>query len=259
MIQRRLGELLDDKIVPFQYGFRQKRSASQAVFVVRRAREAAEREGRTLFQLAWDYSKAFDCIPHEVLIETLKGYGVPAGLLGMVTAIYRTPLFRVRLREHTSESHPQLVGIRQGCLLSPYLFVLITRRLFTTVLENTRGGALEFSQLRSITLFCLYADDNFLMTTTGADMNTLVRVVVEESTKFNLTLNPSKCFLLVTNDNGFRVKFPSGEVVKRKATMKYLGRLFTSTLDVKHILQQRMRVAMTEMNKNSSCSGKKLM
>ena len=249
MTQKRLKDLLDDKIVPYQFGYRKSRSASQAVFIARRAQEAAEREGSTLFQVALDYKKAFDCITHEVLVTTLKGYGVPAGLLGIVIAIYCQPLFQVKLRGTCSQVHKQGAGIRQGCPLSPYLFVLVTSRLLTTVLERYRRGRRKTLPVTLKFPILLYADDTFLMTNTGPEMNALLKCVVEESAKYNLSLNLSKCFLLVTNDNGFRVKFPSGEILERKATIKYLGTLFTRDLDVKYILQQRMRGAMAEMKK----------
>ena len=63
LLQNRLKEALDDRIVDFQYGYRQARSTAEPIFIARRVQEIAERHGLQLYLLALDYSKAFDSIP----------------------------------------------------------------------------------------------------------------------------------------------------------------------------------------------------
>ena len=119
LLQNRLRETLDDRIVDFQYGYKKGRSTAEPIFIARRVQELAERNGLPLYLLALDYSKAFDCIPHPKLIECLHRMGAPIKLTALVAAIYRDPRFRITIQEGISDEHNQEIGIRQGCPLPP--------------------------------------------------------------------------------------------------------------------------------------------
>ena len=56
IIQKRLAAAVDDRISKRQYGFRQKKSTSQPLFVARRLQDWAEASGEKLFfpGMAWD-------------------------------------------------------------------------------------------------------------------------------------------------------------------------------------------------------------
>eukprot|EP00971_Amphidinium_carterae_P217594 4319431-Amphidinium_carterae.1 len=119
MIHQRL-QVLDPHLAPYQFGYRRGKSTSNAVFVVRRLQELAEREGQSLFMLALDFSKAFDSISHQKLLSTLKRYHIPPAILNVISAIYTGSRFRATLTQGISETEKQGIGIRQGCPLSPY-------------------------------------------------------------------------------------------------------------------------------------------
>ena len=78
-------------------------------------------------------------------------------------------------------------------------------------------------------------------------MERLLALVIEHSKPYNLSLNPGKCQLLVTNDVGSRVNFPDGTPVERHAQIKYLGATFTTTLDNNTILRQKLTDATATM------------
>ena len=54
-------------------------------------------------------------------------------MLRVLANFYRNPRFRVVDRDGKSEFREQKTGIRQGCPLSPYLFVMFMTVLFTDV------------------------------------------------------------------------------------------------------------------------------
>ena len=62
IIQQRLAEKLDQHIHPTQYGFRAKRSTSQASFLARRIQDISEQSGDKLLLVLLDWEKAFDKI-----------------------------------------------------------------------------------------------------------------------------------------------------------------------------------------------------
>ena len=136
LIQERLKRALDSCIVDFQYGYRQGRSTAEPIFIARRIQEMAERHGLQLYMLALDYSKAFDSIPHDKLMESLRRMGAPTHMTRLVELLYVSPKFRIKIPEGISDEFEQKIGIRQGCPLSPYLYIIATSRLMTDVLQD---------------------------------------------------------------------------------------------------------------------------
>ena len=192
LIQRRLRDTLDDRIVDFQYGYRRGRSTAEPIFIARRIQELAERHGTQLYMLALDYSKAFDSIPHEKLLECLIRMGAPTKMISLVQAIYTSPRFRIRIPEGVSDEFHQEIGSRQGCPLSPYLYIVATSCQMTDLLKDFGNLDIEPpTGARFPTL--LFADDTLLFSEKAAHMERLLRLVIEHSTPYNLTLNKGKC------------------------------------------------------------------
>ena len=127
---------LDSRIVDVQYGYRQGRSTAEPIFIARRIQEITERHGLELLFLALDYSKAFDSIPHDRLVESLHRLGAPRDMIRLVELLYASPNFRIKIPEGISEEYEQQISIRQGCPLSPYLYIIATSCLMTDVLKD---------------------------------------------------------------------------------------------------------------------------
>ncbi len=69
-----------------------------------------------------DLEKAYDSVDREALWKVLKIYGVSGQILKGIQAIYREANASVRVGEKFSESFALEVGVRQGCVMSPWLF-----------------------------------------------------------------------------------------------------------------------------------------
>ena len=79
-----------------QFGFRQGRGTSDAIFMVRRhiALAPAQRGGQTAF-VALDCKKCFDSINVDVMIGALRRFGLPDKMLRMIHSSYlRVPSVR---------------------------------------------------------------------------------------------------------------------------------------------------------------------
>ena len=239
MIQARLRDELDDRIVPFQFGYRRGKSTSEPIFIARRAQEIAERHGTQLYMLALDYSKAFDSIPHSELTESLTRTGASNKNIALVAAIYSNPKFRIKIPEGISEEHPQTIGIRQGCPLSPYLYIIATSCLMKDFLQDYQNQIQVIPEgLQYPTL--LFADDTLLMTSTARQMTDTLGLIIAHSNNCNLSLNKEKCQLLVTNDLGCNVLFPDRTPVTKHESIKYLGATFHAKLDLGFIIRQKI-------------------
>ena len=246
-IQERLRTALDSRIVDFQYGYRQGRSTAEPIFIARRIQEIAERHGLQLFLLALDYSKAFDSIPHDRLIESLHRLGAPQDMIRLVELLYASPKFRIKIQEGISEEFEQQIGIRQGCPLSPYLYIIAPSCLMTDVLKDWENEPENAPPPGASHPALLFADDTLLLTDTATKMTRLLELIINHSDTYNLKLNRAKCQLLVTNDRGTRVHFPDGTETEKHPSIKYLGATFSATLDVGMIVRQKLTEASATM------------
>ena len=116
-------------------------------------------------------------------------------IVNIIKAIYTNPKFRVDKGEEQSEWKPQLYGIRQGCPLSPYLFMLVMTVMFHDIHREVgpqiKEGLLQGFDLSEI----LYADDTLLVLTDGDKTNILLQAIERESAYYGLRLNNNKAML----------------------------------------------------------------
>ena len=71
-----------------------------------------------------DYAKAFDCVDHNKLWKILKEMGIPDHLTCFLRNLYTGQEATVRTGHGTTDWFQIGKGIRQDCILSPYLFNL---------------------------------------------------------------------------------------------------------------------------------------
>ena len=71
-----------------------------------------------------DLEKAFDRVLRVVLWGVLREYGVPDPLIGAVRSLYDRCQSLVHIAGSKSDAFPVRVGLRQGCPMSPILFII---------------------------------------------------------------------------------------------------------------------------------------
>ena len=106
-----------------------------------------------------DYSKAFDSVCHSQLFDAFLEMGFPKHLVTLLQSLYVNQRAIIRWNgEHTSEFEIGK-GARQGCIVSPHLFVTYTEKGMRDAEASSFGitvGGKAISNLR-------YADDTALI------------------------------------------------------------------------------------------------
>ena len=88
----------------------------------------AERQQSNVTLVLLDWEKAFDKINQSKLLQVLRCLKTPPNMLRLVTHMYDHP--KVKITTEGIRYRRQESGIRQGCPLSPFLFILLIRALF---------------------------------------------------------------------------------------------------------------------------------
>ena len=74
--------------------------------------------------MALDKSKAFDRVWHAGLLHKLKVYGISGQIFGLISSFLSNTRLRVVLEGKSSQEYPVNVGVPQGSILGPTLFLL---------------------------------------------------------------------------------------------------------------------------------------
>ena len=75
--------------------------------------------------ILFDFEAAFPSLSHEYLFKALHSLGVPTDTLFALRRFYRNNTHSLKLKGRCFPSVNSKSGIRQGCPLSPFLFVCL--------------------------------------------------------------------------------------------------------------------------------------
>jgi hypothetical protein len=108
-----------------QFAFVPGRGTTDAMFTVRQLQEKYIAAKKPLFFAFVDLEKAFDRVPRKVLWWALRSLGVEEWTVRVIQAMYANARSRVRVNGQYSEEFGVGVGVHQGSVLSPLLFIIL--------------------------------------------------------------------------------------------------------------------------------------
>ena len=226
MLQSRLADSFDNRLRSTQYGFRSHRSTSQPIFILRRAMEWATMTNHNMQLLFLDWKQAFDSLDHTAMIEALKRFGLSNRMLATISSIYNNPVFYVHGFNQSECQGSVHAGIRQGCPLSPYLFVVV----LSVILEDMDSDLSHLGTPKNTwsvnrSIFDLeYADDTLLLFITTGQLQQFLSALEAVSSEYGMRFNHDNTELLshprLPNPP---IHFTDGSAVKTTPQVKYLG------------------------------------
>jgi hypothetical protein len=136
----RLLKAVDEKLREQQTSFRKDRSYTDQIAALRIIIEQSLEWNTSLFLNCVDFEKAFDSLDREVLWRLMAHYGIPQKFTNLIRNSYNNMQCRVIHEGKLIESYDVRTGVKQGCLLSPFLFPLAIDYIMIESTEGKRNG-----------------------------------------------------------------------------------------------------------------------
>ena len=186
VLEKRLRGKLS--ISDMQFGFMPGRGTTDAIFVVRQLQEKFMEKNKKLYYAFVDLEKAFDRVPRAIIRWALRRMYVEEWLVNAVMAMYEKARTVVRTKQGESRELEVTVGVHQGSVLSPLLFITVLEVMTRDVRE---GMPWEL----------LYADDLVLVAESMDFLREKVNKWKECFEAKGLKVNTNKTKVLVSGRN----------------------------------------------------------
>ena len=249
IIQNRIGRLIDKEVGPTQFGFRPGSGTREGIFCYNILAQKHLEVDQDLFTCFIDYSKAFDRVHHYQLIECLEKIGVDGKDIRIITELYWHQKAAIRLQDELSPFTSIKRGVRQGCVLSPYLFNIYTEFIFreSNDLQGICIHGMNVNNLR-------YADDTALIADDPQNLQEIVNKVKAESSRAGLDMNVKKTKTMVISRRPGEKKLEitvDGVILEMVDIFKYLGTLIKDNGKIESEIEARTKLAKSQFSSMS--------
>jgi len=239
VLLRRIAKALDSKLREAQAGFRGGRGCVDQIFALRNIIEQCLEWKTPLFINFIDFRKAFDSVHRESLWKILATYGLPGKIISLIKAFYTNFECSVVLdNNNTSDPFPVESGVRQGCILSPILFlVAIDWVMRQTTSDRPRGIQWTlFSQLEDLD----FADDLSLLSSKQEHLQQKTERLNTFSKQVGLNISRKKSQVMAINTSTPAKISLEGENLEDVKSFTYLGSVINQDSGPECDIQSRL-------------------
>ena len=206
------------------------------------------------------FSRAFDSIPHAHLWYKLVENGIHGKLLYVLQSMYSQLKSCIKTPQGLSEYFQCVIGTRQGCMISPFLFILYINELVNSC--NIAGcNGLFVNEMYPNVHMLMYADDIAIFNDSIGRLQRQLNVLGDFCGKYMLHVNLSKTNVIVFRNGGIirgnEKLYFNGIQVEPCTYYKYLGIMFSSSLKwsipLQTIAQQSNKAILVVRNIQRLC------
>ena len=243
ILHRRISEAVDERLGGEQAGFRAGRSCTDNIFTLRNIIEQCEEWRSPLYMNFVDFKKAFDSIHRDSIWRILQCYGIPEKLITLIKSFYGSYTCSVLNNENQEPTWFDVkTGVRQGCNLSPLLFIIVTDYIMRRV-QRTKTDGLRWNFVTTLN-YLAYADDLCLFSTTHRGMTKATALLEETAGSVGLQVNKKKTKVMKMQ---LKHETPpitvDGEDLEDVSSFVYLGTMVTDQGGGREDLECRVRKA----------------
>ena len=259
VILNRIKDAVDPSLRDNQAGFRKNRSCTDQIATLRIIIEQSQEWRTPLYVNFLDYEKAFDSVDRTTLWKLLRHYGVPEKLVSLIRKSYDGMSCKVVSGKQLTDSFQVHTGVRQGCLLSPFLFLLAIDWIMKESTANQRNG-IQWTLMGPRTQVddLDFADDLALLSSTRRQMQAKTDLIAANSGRVGLRINREKTKVLRINHQDQEPITVYGLPLEEVLEFLYLGSIVDisggTDADIK-ARKGKARAAFKRMRNVWCCSG----
>ena len=221
IILERMKDEVDILLRKNQAGFRRNRSCTDQIAALRIIIEQSMEFNSPLYINFIDYSKAFDSIDRKTLWKIMAHYGIPDKLINLIKSMYSNSGGQILYKGKLSVFFEIATGVRQGCLLSPFLFLLCIDWIMKNSTSDKRTG-IQWT-ITELLDDLDFADDIGLISHSHRQMQEKTEAICQNSAKIGLQLNVSKTQVMKINTNNPNPILVNNEQIEEVDKFCYLG------------------------------------
>ena len=146
-----------------------------------------------------DFSKAYDSVWRVGLPYKLILNGLSTKFIHLIKSMYENLQLSVKPSDGVTPFFDSLLGVRQGCNLSPLIFNLFVNDIFQELKDNS----CEPIKLQQKDINCLmYADDLLILSETEAGLNNSLQRLGTYAKRWKLKISQKKTKIMVFSKQG---------------------------------------------------------
>ncbi|CAC5356193.1 unnamed protein product [Mytilus coruscus] len=181
---------------PLQFGFTKGLSMLMASLIITEARaEVKLVTMEPLFLITVDSQKAFDVVDHIILLDALYDHTQNHPLWSIVKNLYSGLVSRVKWKGTISDSFNIHQGVRQGGILSPFLYKVYVNNLLEDLKSHNLGLKIGTNYVGCPTC----ADDIAFLSSSHQELQCMLSVATHHARQSRVTINPTKTKAVILN------------------------------------------------------------
>lgn len=187
-----------------------------------------------------DLSKAFDCLPHSLIVSKLHTYGVSIEATNLLADYLTNRTQRVKIGNSVSSWNSILKGVPQGSILGPSIFNVFMNDIFCAV----RDG-----------LLFNYADDNTTLVMSNSIQGVIDNIklssdsMISWCTENQMEANPIKFQALLSGvDETYEISLTDQVMIHTEKSVKLLGIQLDNKLNFTEHVSNIIKKASRQLN-----------
>ena len=220
----RAGAALDDVISRAQCAFLPERRIGEAVWLLRMIPYWLRAHSGSGLLVFLDFAKAYDTVDRDFLFAAMEAMGAGDGLVGWARTLLTDTRAFALVNGHRSEAVAFTAGVRQGCPLSPLLYLFVAEALLAWLTEC--GFGIELDGVKVVA--GQYADDCSALLRSLSDLRPFEAAMGVFARATGQHVNPSKTQVMKVGWPDFDVRDPATLPYKLAVRVTNLGVSFSN-------------------------------
>ena len=217
---------------PYQFGYRHATSTVMAVGLLKETINKYISEGSPVYACFLDLSKAFERLTHDKLLDKLKEKSVPSYIINLINIMFLNSFVSVKYDDVISKKWNLKRGVRQGGVLSAFLFCVYIDDILTSISQLGVGCKLGINVMN----VQAYADDIVLMAPSASGLQKILNRAGNLIADCDLVVNIKKTEVMVFKrkaanlDTGLKF-YLYDRPINFVESFKYLGCILSTNLN----------------------------